>query len=276
MSEFSVTWLDLRESSDAKARNSELLECVVAMLNSSNVSVVVDLGAGTGSILRALKSKGANVALWRLVDLNGNSLDEALRRHASVEHVEDHQSDLMLIDELPLVSATVVSASALFDLASKRFVDTLIARLKHQPSALYAPLNYDGTTQWLPAHPMDERVLAAFNADQRTDKGMGEALGPEATGYLESALVHSGYKVYQKSSPWMLDQDDKALLGELITGIAAAAIKTGTITPDEIVGWKAFRHSKLAQTQCAIGHVDILAIPKDSPLSVIAAEVLTD
>lgn len=276
MSEFSVTWLDLRESSDAKARDPELLECAVAMLNSSNVSVVVDLGAGTGSILRALKNKGANVALWRLVDLNGNSLDEALRRHASVEHVEDHQSDLMLIDELPLVGATVVSASALFDLASKHFVDSLVARLKDRPSALYAPLNYAGTTQWLPAHPMDERVLAAFNADQCTDKGMGVALGPDATAYLEAVLESSGYEVYQKSSPWMLDQDDKALLAELINGIAAAAGKTATITQDEIDGWEAFRLANLGETQCTVGHIDILAIPKDSPLSAIAAEVLTN
>jgi SAM-dependent methyltransferase len=276
MSEFSVTWLDLRESSDAKARNPRLLECVVAMLNSSDLSVVVDLGAGTGSILRALKNQGANVALWRLVDLNGGTLDEALRRHAGVENVEDHQSDLMLIDELPLLSATVVSASALFDLASEHFVDTLIARLKHQQSALYAPLNYDGTTRWLPAHPLDERVLEAFNIDQHTDKGMGAALGPESANYLAAVLKHNGYTVYQESSPWLLDSSDRPLLVELINGIAAAAVKVGAITQEEIDEWKTFRHSKLAETRCCVGHIDILAVPDNSPLGAIAAEALTN
>lgn len=274
MSEFSIAWLDLREQADSNARDAQLLKSVVEALNSQDTSVVVDLGAGTGSILRALKALDANVALWRLVDLNGNSLNEALRRHAGREFIEDHQSDLMIIDELPLIGATLVSASALFDLASAQFVDSLIARLKDRASILYAPLNYDGTTQWSPAHPLDAPILEAFNKDQLTDKGMGLALGPSAAHYLDEVLSNSGYDVYRKSSPWCLQSSDQHLIEQLIHGIAAAAANSGLMSVTDVATWKEFRVSSLDTSQCTVGHTDVLAVPKHSPFAPIIATSL--
>lgn len=271
MSEFSIAWLDLRENADNKARAPQFIEHIVEVLNGSAISVVVDLGAGTGSILRALKTQGANVALWRFVDLNGDSLDEALRRHAGTEFIEDHQSDLMIIDELPLIGATVVTASALFDLASAAFVDLLVERLKSRDSLIYAPLNYDGNTHWNPAHPLDTQILEAFNQDQLTDKGMGPALGPHAAGYLAKVLTDSDYDVYTQSSPWLLDSDDKALIEQLITGIAAAAANSDLVSAQDLTRWKEFRLSELDSTQCTIGHTDVLAVPKQSPFAPAAA-----
>jgi hypothetical protein len=177
MSGFSISWLDLRESADHAARDKTLARAALQFLDKPHGALLVDLGAGTGSTLRALSALAPvqrAYIVWRLVDHDGALLDEALRRHGNECVIEDHQNDLRHVAELPLGGATLVSASALFDLASRDFVDTLLARLHKQGTGLYAALNYDGRTEWTPPHPLDAAVLSAFNQDQRKEKGLGK------------------------------------------------------------------------------------------------------
>lgn len=267
MSSFSIAWLDLREGADFDARDKSLAKQALDWLGQatdpiSPDRIIVDLGAGTGSTLRALTKLGANNIVWRLVDLDGKLLDEALRRHGKQYLIEDYQADLNIVSELPLTGTHIVSASALFDLASAAFIDALIDRLDARKTAVYAALNYDGTTTWTPAHPLDEKVLAAFNQDQRRDKGFGPALGPECTGYLQKALENKGYNVSLKPSPWQLTAKDQPMLNELINGIAAAVSEGYGIHTPALDDWKNFRLAHLADGKCTIGHWDLLALPR--------------
>ena len=86
MTGFSISWLDLREKADFAARNKQLLIQALAWLRAGHDAlvanaIVVDLGAGTGSTLRAMTalnfSLGVNHILWRLVDQDGDLLDTA-------------------------------------------------------------------------------------------------------------------------------------------------------------------------------------------------------
>lgn len=266
MSSFSIAWLDLRESADFTARDKTLVTQLLHWLGQaadpiSPDRIIVDLGAGTGSTLRALTKLGANSLVWRLVDLDGKLLDEALRRHGKSHLIEDYQADLNIIGELPLTGAHIVSASALFDLASADFIDALIDRIDARNTAVYAALNYDGTTTWVPAHPLDEKVLAAFNRDQHQDKGLGPALGPDCTAYLKQALENKGYAVRTYPSPWQLHAKDAQLLQELINGIAAAVSEGYGLNTDELIEWKNFRIANITDGNCTIGHWDVLALP---------------
>lgn len=266
MSGFSISWLDVRESADFAARDKALATRALEWLGQakdpiSPDRIIVDLGAGTGSTLRALTKLGASNIVWRLVDLDGKLLDEALRRHGKNCFIEDYQADLTITDELPLTGAHIVSASALFDLASPAFIDALINRIDSRRTAVYAALNYDGTTSWTPAHPLDEKILRAFNQDQLRDKGFGPALGPHCTDYLQQALENKGYTLSISASPWQLDAKDKAMVTELINGIAAAAGDNYDITTHELEEWKQFRHAHISDGSCTIGHWDLLALP---------------
>lgn len=267
MSGFSISWLDLREPADFAARDKALATRAIEWLGQaadpiSPDRIVVDLGSGTGSTLRALTALGANNIVWRLVDLDGKLLNEALRRHGKNYLIEDYQADLTIIAELPLTGANIVSASALFDLASPAFIDALINRLDARKTAVYAALNYDGSTNWIPAHPLDEKILAAFNQDQLRDKGFGPALGPNCTAYLQQVLEQKGYAVEIRPSPWQLGAKDQAMLGELINGIAAAVTEGYELLATQIDEWKAFRLAHLADGTCTIGHWDLLALPR--------------
>lgn len=266
MSGFSIEWLDLREEADTAARDKSMAAKALAWLNQANDPIspdriVVDLGSGTGSTLRALSRLGANNIVWRLVDLDGDLLDEALRRHSKNYLIEDYQADLTIVNELPLTGANLVSASALFDLASAKFIDALVERIDSNKTAVYAALNYDGNTRWTPAHPLDEKVLAAFNEDQLRDKGLGAALGPACTDYLKKSLEKKHYSVAISASPWQLSEKDQRLIVELIEGIAAAVFSSKLLTNQELQDWKAFRLVQAPNCSCIVGHQDLLAVP---------------
>ena len=264
MTGFSISWLDLREPADVKARSKLLAqEAIVWLENNSNGfdNILVDLGSGTGSTLRTLTTLGARNIIWRLVDNDGQLLDEALKRHSKQALIEAYQADLTLIDELPFGGAKLVTASALFDLVSREFVDSLLDSLSSQKTALYVALNYDGNIEWTPSHPFDATVLNAFNQDQRKDKGFGKALGPDATEYLQQILESKNYKTSTASSPWQLNATNHELVSELIEGIVGAVENDYGLIADDLTAWKEFRIAHASSGTCNVGHLDLLALP---------------
>ncbi len=278
MSGFSIDWLDLREAADRRARDDKLLEQARQWLQTDLKReagmTVVDLGAGTGSTLRVFSSSltpspdvtSVEGIAWRLVDQDAALLAEARRRHGDAHSLQTYEIDLTDIVALPLAGAQLITASALFDLVSAEFIDTLTAALhdqcQQQSLGIYAALNYDGTTRWTPSHPMDEFVLDAFNRDQRRDKGFGVALGPDAIPYLEEVLKEAGFRVLTASSPWLLDGADSGLVEALIAGIGEAVAGDSALDSEQLQEWIQFRKAQAATGTCMVGHRDLLALPK--------------
>ncbi|MDA0688165.1 MAG: class I SAM-dependent methyltransferase [Proteobacteria bacterium] len=273
MSGFSIDWLSMREPADREARDQVLLQSARQWLQAAGAqpATVVDLGAGTGSTLRTfIGSHDAELhnyppLHWRLVDQDAALLAEARRRHSLHTGLEVYELDLMRTEALPLADARLVTASALFDLVSAEFVQRLLDAMAEQSvsqkPALYAALNYDGSTDWTPVHPLDGAVLAAFNLDQQRDKGFGPALGPGATDYSLEQCERLGYEVYTASSPWQLDGKDSELVAALIDGIAQAVNGNPAIDAAALQDWLQFRHAHVATGSCRVGHTDLLALP---------------
>ncbi len=145
MSGFDKSWLALREPADLAARDPGLVEHIVGWLRQNARPVIVDIGCGTGSSVRALgpmfpSDLGVD---WRLVDYDPALLREA-RLQLGDDGLEYHQVDLNHLENLPLEGASVLSASAFFDLASARFCEEIAALVAKRHCAFYAALNYDG------------------------------------------------------------------------------------------------------------------------------------
>jgi hypothetical protein len=293
MSGFSIDWLDLREPADRHARNQDLLADALTWLLSGTgtAPLAVDLGAGTGSTLRAVsqylpahRDNGTGsheqvpdatepdapqaAVTWRLVDHDPVLLAEAARRHGGQWQLETCRADFGQPGTLPLQNARMVTASALFDLVSAGFVDSLVDALQAQATlpgkvtaAVYAALNYDGRTSWTPPHPLDNEVLKAFNRDQRRDKGMGPALGPDATTAMTAAFERAGFKVTTGNSPWKLTGEDSAMLAALISGIYDAVRQDPALDQKALEEWRQFREQHVATGTCEVGHQDFLALP---------------
>lgn len=257
MSGFDTRWLDLREPADHAARVPALLERAAAYLGKRERPVIVDLGCGTGSTVRALAPRLAGPAQWRLVD-HDPALLEAARTRCGTDGFAFREGDLRDLDALPFDGADLVTASALFDLVSAQWVADFARRLREAGVGLYAALSYDGSIAWDVADPMDDAVTAAFNAHQRTDKGFGRALGPAAGAALAEALCREGFATERAESPWRLEEGP--LLSLFTEGVAKAAEESGLLVGGELDRWRKVRLAPGAGG-CRVGHCDILALP---------------
>ena len=252
---FDAAWLTLREPADARARDAALL--TRALRHVGPAATLLDLGCGTGATLRAFAAQGAVGLNWRLLDN-----DPALLAQAAAAHPQatTHAVDLADIDALPLEGVQLVTASALLDLVSEDWVARFAARLARARLPFSAVLSYDGRMHWDPAEPLDVKVTAAFNAHQHRDKGFGPALGPDAGDTAAGLFRDHGFEVYLGQSPWRLGPEDAALHEALLGGIADAASEAGC---DAAAGWLTRRRDDLANLRAEIGHVDLLAIPRE-------------
>jgi hypothetical protein len=251
---FSATWLALREPADHAARDDGLLAAAAAVAGPS--PVIVDLGSGTGSTLRAFAPVLDGAAAWRLVDS-----DPALLAQAAPSAGPDvalHELDLGTLGALPLKGATLVTASALLDLCSRDWLIRLAALLKDQSIAFYAALNYDGVMKWSSPDDGDAAITAAFNRHQRGDKGFGPALGPDCAQTAAAIFADAGFTVTEADSAWVLGPDQAELQRQLCGGIADAAAEIGVVGARQ---WAARRRTLVEDGHCHIGHRDLLALP---------------
>ncbi|SMC53091.1 methyltransferase domain-containing protein [Rhizobium sp. RU36D] len=263
MSGFDKDWLALREPADRAARHKALVDRLVRHLQSTASPKLMDIGCGTGSTWRSLEADMPAEAAWLLLDNDGLLLQEAMRRIGPDRGVTVRQHDLNDIDGLPLDGVSIVTASALFDLCSEPFCAAFAQRLATAGSGLYAALNYDGIMDWSVTHPLDQKMVGYFNDHQRTDKGFGVALGPDATDCLAQVLSQQGYAVHIEDSPWLLDAASADLQQELLNGLRTPIVEMSGLPTDTVDEWLQFRLAAISApgSSCRVGHKDLLALP---------------
>jgi SAM-dependent methyltransferase len=293
MSGFSSDWLALREPADRAARSRALLASVAAFKPDANPLTILDLGAGTGSTLRALAPHLATAQQWVLVDHDASLVAAgrhilaawAATRDGGVEtgastvagepsptadavlsvrvggmpvDISWRQADLARADWASLLDGVdLITASALFDLVSESFVEAFCDAAATNRTAVYVALDVDGTSTWSPPHPDDAAVADAFRRHQGIDKGFGPALGPAASCRMTTALEARGFTVWAEKSPWRLGPEQAALIAALAEGWAAAARAAGL---EGAVADRWLANRRRAE-RCVIGHTDLFATP---------------
>lgn len=284
---FSVDWLDLRAPADARARSRRLEAALSECLPATGIQRIVDLGAGSGANLRALAPRLGPRQHWVLLDHDPGLAAAARDRLAGFAAGGAPGPDLHLRFGTSLVRVSfvtcdlaqdpgapgrfgpdLVTASAFFDLASADWCAAFAAALGPGRPVVHAALTCTGAEAWMPPHPADAAVAAAYAAHQRRDKGMGPATGPAAPAILRRALEAAGYGVALAASPWHLaDPEDRDLMAALAHGTAEAVAETGTVAAEALASWRTARTRPDPQNRCSIGHVDILALPQAGKVS---------
>jgi SAM-dependent methyltransferase len=264
LSRFAHDWLALREPYDRAARSSALADRFAKALEP--VPRVIDLGCGTGANLRYLAPRMGHQQHWLCLDRDRDLLaraEAALSRWRSEAgwqgSVRFAALDLATgLDSLALDGAGI-TASALLDLASATWLDRLAEGCRRSPMLM--ALSFDGRLSWRPAPARDDLVRDRFVQHQRTDKGFGPALGPDAAFHLAARLEAAGHQVATATSDWQLGAGDGPLLEATLEGVIAAAAE---IEDDRrLTGWAAQRRRQLARGDLGlmVGHVDVLALP---------------
>jgi len=194
---FSADWLALREPADVAARSPSITRAVALALSHGAAVVALDLASGTGSNLRYLAGRLPTPQRWLLVDHDPALLAQALARGCGLPGLDCEIStecrDLAALDaDTIFAGRTLVTCSALLDLVSRPWLDRLASRCREHGALVLCALNYDGRIECHPPDPDDSMVSALVNRHQRTDKGFGPALGPDATGFAATSFASRG------------------------------------------------------------------------------------
>ncbi len=262
------SWLALREPADFAARSAMLTRALIDTLPRDRALRIVDLGTGSGSNVRYLTrfaghGFGRAETDWLLVDADPVLLAEA---QARLPGVETRQMNLATLDAALLAGRDLVTGSALLDLVSERWLESLAAHCSDAGAAALFALNYNGESRCTPAEPEDEAIRALMNAHQRqNDKGFGRATGPDAPAIAARCFERRGYSVRRQRSDWHLVPDDRELQRRLIEGWAEAALELAPGESSMIRDWLARRiaHVEASRSSITVGHDDLAAYRAD-------------
>lgn len=259
MSGFSAEWLALREPVDAAARlvADGVTRTVTDGLVSGRVVRVVDLGCGTGSNVRFLRPRIDVPVQWRLLDHDERLLAEAARLLDGT--VATRVVDLRALTPDDLGAADLVTASALLDLVSDAWLERFVGLCRSLGASVLMALNYDGRVTCAPADADDALVVGLVNRHQRTDKGFGPALGPDAGARVAARLADAGYSVVSAKSDWIIGADRAELQRQLIQGWAGAALEVEPDAGARIDAWKTRRlqYVDSGTSHLVVGHDDV-------------------
>jgi len=262
MGGFSTDWLSLRAQFDGAARSPVLEDRLARFARDRTASRpgrpartlrVVDLGAGNGNNYRHLSSRLPVAQHWTLVDADPDLLAAAPRTADVTRHLADLS---VALEEVIPDSADLVTASALIDLVSQRWLDRLVERVRRVGAALLIVLTYDGRIRWSDGDEEDARVADLLNRHQRGDKGFGPALGPDAPRALQDLI---GADVQTVSSDWVIAPEDGAMRRALVDGWAQAAWEIDPEGMDRIGAWAERRRQ--TPVRLVVGHADQLVLP---------------
>jgi len=283
VSGFDADWLALREPFDAAARSSALVAELRAQLPHGAALEILDLGAGAGSNLRHLAPLIGGAQHWRLTDHDPRLLETAIatthawagERGAEVRRagsaltirsldftceVHCEPADLAELAIVDLPSRGLVTAAALLDLVSQRWIDELAERCSAARAAVCFVLSYDGRTSLAPAEPEDAEVLDLVNRHQLGDKGFGPALGPRAAAAAEAAFKARRYEVRVARSGWAVGSHEHALQLALLDGWRDAAIDMARDRRLALDAWHERRRAHVAagRSTLHVGHIDLV------------------
>lgn len=252
---------------------------------------MIDLACGHGANLRELAPCLGGAQRWRLVDLDPallaavpQTLAEWALRHDYRFTLQNSAGDVQAIDiagpdfhaevlrhridlahdlaSIDFSQAPLVTASALLDLVSASWLQTLVRKAQAARAALLFGLNVDGRTMWDPVDRDDERVHGLFSQHQRRDKGFGPALGSQAIATALQQMACAGYETLQTQTDWVIDgaQAPEMQLA-MVEGMATAALEQDPASQGAVLAWKARRRAGIGSSRLRVGHVDIAATP---------------
>ena len=200
---------------------------------------VLDLAAGTGANARYLAEFLCRVEIRRIARSGCSSITIpgcwSGRRADSARAIRVETSIVDLASafdpegENICAGRGLVTASALLDLVSEGWLRKLAGKCRDAGAVVLFALTYNGDMRCLPEEAEDGEVRDLVNRHQRSDKGFGPALGPDAAESAARAFAAAGYEVQRERSDWVLEENDSNLQAQLIEGWAEAA---AAIAPD--------------------------------------------
>lgn len=266
---YAPEWLQLREPADADARAHDLLDPLrirLANLPGRSGLVIHDLGCGTGSMGRWLAPRLDGAQHWVLHDRDPYLLHFAAvasprsAADGSRVTVETRRGDVARLTSDALLSASLVTASALLDVLTRAEIDTLADACTGAGCPALLTLSVAGRVDLSPADPLDAEIAEAFNAHQKR----GGLLGPDAVDAASEAFSERGATVHVNPSAWRLGPDEAALTAQWLRGWVGAAVEQRPELKDRAEPYLRARLAacEAGELRVTVHHSDLLALSR--------------
>ena len=244
-------WLVLREPADAAARSRELAQRLARQVSASGPLVIHDLGGGSGAMGRWLAPRLPRPQHWVVHDRDPDLLELAAADPPAGATVETRRSDVTRLGELP--GASLVTASALLDMFTADELAGMLRACAGLPTLI--AMTVTGGVTLSPADPLDEPLVAAFNAHQRRDGRLGPDAVSAATEQLSGDLI-------VRPTPWRLDARF-AVMTEWLGGWISAASEQDPALAAEAGDYRERRLAQAAagELTVTVDHADLLVLP---------------
>jgi SAM-dependent methyltransferase len=261
-------WLALRETADAAARASDLVEELRQHLPGGRL-VVHDLACGTGAMGRWLAPLLPGPQHWVAHDRDPDLLEVAAAdlpgpaAGGGAVTVEPRRTDITRLNPGELAGAGLITASALLDLLTAEELTGLVRVCAAAGCPVLLTLTVTGQVDIAPPDPLDRRVAAAFDAHQRRTTERGRLLGPDAVAAAAEAFGGLGAEVLVRPSPWRLTGDQADLAAEWFAGWMGAAREQRVELAAETGDYQRRRlaEARAGRLAVTVGHADLLAVP---------------
>ena len=210
MHEFQNKWLNLRESIDRNSRNQKILYLINNFYKNNSHIKIIDLGSGTGSNYRFLKSRLSNNQYWSFVDISYQSTSffkKNIKYSSKIKKTNFKIVDAINnLNKIKFNEYNLVTGSAFLDILPNKWFKKF-HRLNADTEIVYFALNYDGNFKFLPKHKDDKKIVNIFNKDQKSDKGIGElAVGPNCTSIIKK-VFKTTHKTFVLDSTWDVNKN---------------------------------------------------------------------
>lgn len=222
-------WLELRAAADDVARSEQLTAELRGSIRAGG-TVIHDLGAGSGAMVRWLSPRLPGPQAWVLHDA-----DAGILAHADLDDVVDAAGDPLTsrtrvapLADLPpdaFAGASAVVASALLDVITLSEAERIVAACVAAGSPALFSLTVTGNVVLDPADPLDPVLGAAFDDHQRREAHGRRLLGPDAVPIVAGLFVAAGWHVRTAVTPWVLDASEAELVGQWLDGWVGAAVE---------------------------------------------------
>lgn len=265
-----VDYLEAKAALDSRSLHPQTWSALVGRLRALPTLRLLEVGAGTGTMLERLFLAGAlgPTRYWAL-EPQGELLDHAAARlRRLVRDWPETASDVALYplnrtwqDFLhafagPPFDAVVAHAFAdLVDAAA--FLDEVRKVLR--PGGLaYLSLNFSGVTEWFPSHPEDRAWMDRYHADMDGPVFNGRRSGPRSFTDLWNRALGQGWSILSAGpSDWVILDDrqhgDRTVILWLLQTVE------GVLGP-EAAAWIQERRAQARQGQLGlrVSHGDLL------------------
>ena len=262
-------WLALREPADAEARALDLVDRLRRRPPASRRWVIHDLGCGTGAMGRWLAPLLSGPQHWVLHDRDADLLEAAVAMSpgraadGGAVTLEARSSDVTRLEVGDIADAALITASSLLDLLTEEELARLIELCAGPGCPVLLTLSVVGRVELAPAHPLDRRVAAAFDAHQRRVTERGRLLGADAVAFAVERFSRLGAEVRVRPSPWRLCASQAALAVEWFTGWVGAACEQEVELAADAEPYSRRRLAQAAAGELAVtvDHADLLVSP---------------